>query len=165
MRSFAVAVVLALLAARADAQEIYVGDDWEGFPYVEYLGGDARHKHKGIGILVLTDTAIAFYNCASELCRGRKGRNFDPHKGLLWVLPLRSIKDVSSSSQNKGPSATGRMLFGALATDRNEEYFGFSYETETSAEAPVFKVPKTFSGALEAKVRFRLKRLGVQLPL
>lgn len=159
--------VLALIASSVPrdsrAQDIIVRDGWEAFPNSEYRGGDASQTRKRLGVLVLTDTSLAFYDCMWNYCADRKQQLFE-EKGLIWRLPLTQIKSVSSSTQNRGPSVTGRVLFGVLATDKNAEYFAFTYETERSAEAPVFQMIRTTAGALEAKLRFRLKKLGVELP-
>lgn len=154
---------LAVAPERAVAQEMLAVDGWEGFPMVEYKGGDAAYRKKGFGMLVLTDSTIAFYECITLSC-GKTKRGYFEDKGLIWSHPIKSVTDVSSSSQNKGASLTGRVMFGVLATDNNEEYFGFTYETDKTAESPVFKVPKTFSGAMEAKLKFRMKKLGVSVP-
>lgn len=158
-----VSVALFATPAVLQSQDILVRDGYEAFPMVDYQGGDARFKKKGTGVLVLTDSTLAFYNCSWGYCEDHKGRMFEP-KGLIWSVPLNKITSVSVSSQNRGASVTGRVLFGALATDSNAEYFAFAHDTETSAEAPVFRTPKTMSGALDAKVRFKLRKLGINLP-
>ena len=57
-----------------------------------------------------------------------------------------------------------KLALGLLAGDRKEELVGLVYESATSAEAPIFKTQKAQAAALEAKIRFRLKKLGVVLP-
>ncbi len=130
---------------------------------VDYKGGDSRFQKKGYGILVLTDSTLAFYNCAGAACKKHKGVYFTPD-GVIWSVPLTRIRSLSSNSQNRGASVGNRVLFGALASDTNEELFAFTHDTETSAEAPVFKTPRHMSLSLEAKVRFRLRKLGIDLP-
>lgn len=144
------------------AQDFQVRNGYEA-TYAMYLGGDAKETKKREGIIVLTDSAIAFYECRWRYCETRRDTLFDAAQ-LIWRRPLTQIKGVSASTQNRGPSVLGRATFGVLAMDQNKEYFGFTYETETSAEAPVFETMKTVAGALEAKVRFRLKKLGIELP-
>lgn len=144
---------------------IIVGDGWEAFPNVEYQGGDARFPKKKFGMLVLTDSTIGFYECTWTGCLSDKKKNMI-RDTAQWIVRLAAITEVSSSTATRGASVTGRVAFGVLASDRTEEFFGFVHETATSAEAPVFKADspnKTQAGALEAKLRFRLKKAGVKL--
>ncbi len=158
------ALLLALSAsAPLGAQDVIVGEGYEGFPMVDYKGGDSRFKKKGYGILVLTDSTLAFYNCAWTSCMKKNDLYFKP-EGIIWSVPLTRIRSLSSNSQNRGASVGNRVLFGALASDTNEELFAFTHDTDTSAEAPVFKTPRHMSLAMEAKVRFRLRKLGIELP-
>ena len=160
-----VALVSALLSppATAGAQVVIVREGWEAFPGVEYQGGDATQPKKRWGVLILSDSTLGFYPCIeAEYCREYKGNVAQLNKPI-FVIPLKQITDVSSSSQVRGASVGSKIAFGLLANDRAEEYFGFVYESETSAESPVFKVRKTQSGALEAKVKFRQRKLGVKV--
>lgn len=151
-------------AAKLGAQDIIARDGYEAFPWVEYVGGDARFPKKGIGVLVLTDSTLGFYNCRRTSCADTKAGPFNAEKGPIWLVRLTRITEVSSSTQNRGPSVPGRILFGTLATDSNVDYFGFTHETDSSAEAPVFKTLTAVAGALEAKVRYRMKKAGIALP-
>lgn len=140
-------------------------DGWEAFPQVEYVGGDASQPKKRAGMLVLTDSSLAMHPCVWDGCYDHIKQQKLPYKPEpYYIIPLKGISEVSSSSQVRGPSVGGRIAWGVLATDRTEELFGLVYETATSAEAPVFKTMKAQAGAIEAKVRFRLKKLGLSVP-
>lgn len=159
----AAATTLTAPSAFAQNREIQVLPGAEVFPSVHYRGGDARFKKTGIGALVLTDSTLGFYYCVRSDCFESKGRVHDDTKPI-WIVPLTKVTTASASSQNRGPSGAARMMFGVLATDQNKEYFAFTHETDSSAEAPVFETPAAMSLALEAKVRFRMKKLGKELP-
>jgi len=153
------------LTVSADAQPaaVVARDGWEAFPQVEYQGGDATQPKKRWGILVLTDSTLAFHECFDgAFCPERKGKLFK--EPAIFTAKLTLIQEIGSSTQVRGASATGKIAFGILANDRREEFLGFVYESATSAEAPVFKTLKTQAAAIEAKVKFRLKKLGVMLP-
>jgi len=158
----AIGVALALAGApqSLQAQAVIARDGWEAFPNVGYKGGDATQPKPRNGVLVLTDSTLGLYKCAWEYCVDR-GKHLVQWDQPIFVIPLRQITEVSSSSQVSGSCVAGKLAFGLLANDRAEEYFGFVYESESSAESPVFKVQKTQSGALEAKVKFRQRKLGM----
>ena len=163
-----ISAVLALLATIAvapslRAQKIIVHEGYEAFPLVEYKGGRAGFPKQSYGVLVVTDTTFEYWACCYSGFGDNKQSVWDP-KLMFWSVPLKWITEVNASTASKGASVTGRVMFGVLATDNNEEYFGFAFETDKTAEAPVFKMPKTFAGALEAKVKFRMKKLGVATP-
>lgn len=160
-----VAAVIALIAGvqTLEAQEMIIapnGDDL--FNAVQYLGGDAAYPKKRWAVLLLTDSTLSLHDCRDSGCEKREGTI--RLKPAWMTIDLRSIKEVASSSQVRGPSTGSRIAFGLLAGDRTEEYVGLVYETASNAEAPVFETAKAHSGALEAKIRFRLKKLGVDLP-
>jgi hypothetical protein len=156
-----------LIPAIASAQRpIIARDGWEAFPFSQYIGGDATQPKPFKGIrymLVLTDSAIAFHECVVYECLAQSDKvPFKPTP--VFSIPLRQIKEIASSSQVRGAGFGAKLAVGMLAGDRTEEHVGIVYETETSAEAPVFQVDKTHANAIEAKVRFRLKKLGIELP-
>lgn len=175
LRRLTVALTVALIAAPALAAQgpvivsrevvppnVIAGDGWEAFPEVEYLGGDAGSEKKQLGVLVLTDSALSLYACADSRCLGRKTDSII--KGApLWTISLRAIKEISSSTSFKGTSTGSKLLLGGLAGDKSDEQVGIVYETARSAEAPVFKTRNAQAAAIEAKVKFRLSKLGVVL--
>ena len=151
-------------AAFAQPPVIIARDGWEAFPEVEYQGGDATKPKKMYGMIVLTDSTIALHRCRWQYCEDDRKEVKTPFlPEPLYLIPLRRIQEISASSQVRGPSVGSRIAFGLLAGDQKQEFVGLVYETESSAEAPVFRTLKTQSGAIEAKVRFRLKKLGVEL--
>jgi len=158
--AMALAVTVGFAPRAGRAQVVIARDGWEAFPNVGYEGGDATQPKKRNGVLVLTDSTLGLYQCHDPYCEDR-GKYFVRWDKPFFIVPLRQITEVSSSSQVRGSSVAGKLAFGLLANDRAEEYFGFVYESATSAESPVFKVQKTQSGALEAKVKFRQRKLGM----
>jgi|688.fasta_scaffold317193_2 hypothetical protein len=148
--------------------KVISGDGWEAFPNVEYQGGDARFNKKTVGILVMTDSSVAFYECAFKTARidlpcGSHRTKTMIKEPALWLVTLKAITEVNSSTQVRPASTGEKFMIGILASDRAEEFFGFAHETASSAEAPIFKTQKTQASALEAKLRFRLKKAGVVL--
>ncbi len=137
-------------------------DGWEAFPFVQYQGGVGSMSKKVTGVLVLTDSTIALHECAVSSCSDDKKKGVFKETALL-VVQLKSIQEVSSSTQVRGPTVGARLAFGLLAGDRTEEYFGVAFETATTAEAPIFKTRKTQAAMIDAKIRFRLKKLGLEL--
>lgn len=169
MRGLVAAAMLAealIALGRIDAQPpaVIARDGWEAFPVVEYQGGDATQPKKRAGMLVLTDSTLALHECYWTGCYDFKKQEKPPFRAEpLYLIPLRAVREVSASSQVRGPSTSSRIAWGMLASDRTEEFVGLVYESASSAEAPVFKTMKSQSGAIEAKVRFRLKKLGVDI--
>jgi hypothetical protein len=151
-------------AAIAQPPVTIARDGWEAYPEVEYQGGDATKPKRLIGILVLTESTIALHWCRWQYCEDdRKAEKTPFLPEPLYLIPLCRIQDISASSQVHGPSATSRIDFGLLAGDQKQEFVGMVYESDTTAEAPVFRTLKAQFGAIEAKVRFRLEKLGVEL--
>lgn len=161
MKTVSVLLVLAW-ASPAFGQDIIQRPEGELYPGVEYLGGDATQPRKRFGALLLTDSTISLHKCKLQNCQAQYGE-VDYERTAYFTIALRTLRDVSSVSQVRGPSATSRIAFGLLAGDRTEEMLGVVYQSEADAEAPVFQLRKATSGALEAKIRFRLEKLGVTL--
>lgn len=151
-----------ITSTEGSAPAVMVGPGWEAFPNVEYQGGDATQPKKRAGMLVLTDSTLAFYECTWGGCITDKKQSMIRGPAIFMVA-LKSVTDASSSNQVRGSTMGGKLLLGGLAGDRTEEFFGFVYESKNSAESPVFKTMKSQSGAIEAKIKFRLKKLGVAL--
>lgn len=115
-----------------------------------------------LGWLVITDSTIALHECTRQYCEyDKKGKHYKPEP--IYAIRLQGIKSVESLSDVRGASVGSKLAFGFLAGDRKQEFVGVIYETETNAEAPVFKTQKAQSAAVEAKLKFRLKRLGIEL--
>lgn len=168
MKKTMVAVVFAAVLAAPKslhAQRIYVKDGWEAFPNVEYQGGDATQPKRLQGMLVLTDSTIALHPCAWVSCGPVPNDTTKPPFAPkpFFTIRLSELKEVASSSDVRGPSAGAKLMVGALAGDRKDEFVGLVYETSSRAEAPTFRTEKTHANAIEAKIRFRLKKLGIDL--
>ncbi len=148
-----------VIAHSQQNRPIVTGDGWEAFPGVEYQGGDARFPKKLVGVLVLTDSTLEFRSCDNNYCEAYKDRDVWGKK-TYFVIPLTAITALDVSSSVRSADVGSKIFFGALASDRKQEFFGLAHETEDSAEAPVFLTRQTQAGAIEAKVRFRLKKLG-----
>lgn len=158
-------VVLVALVGDAHlvaAQSIIARDGWEAFPEVEYQGGDTTQPKKRTGMLVLTDTTLALHKCRKEYCKDTKGKVPFKDPPYFTVL-LSTLTAVDSSSQVRGPSTGDRIAWGGLAMDHTDEFVGLVYETPTNVQAPIFRTEKAQSAALAAKIRFRLKKLGIAL--
>lgn len=150
------------VAAQPPANRIYARDGWEAFSGVYYEGGDATQPKRLLGMLVLTDSTIALHPCVIQQCYDtKKGAPF--REPPFFSIPLTSIKDIVSSSRVRGADTMGKVFLGGLASDRPEDFVALVYETKSSVEAPLFKTAKAQSAAIDAKLRFRLKRLGVEL--
>ncbi len=158
----ALAIAASIVFPATSHAQMIVKNGYEAFPLVEYRGGDATQPKRRTGVLVLTDSTLAFHECTRRRdCLEYKDNPVFAE--LIFSIPLRQLKEVSSSTEVRGPGVGGRIAFGVLATDRKEEFVGVVYETEQSAEAPVFRTQPAQAAAIEAKVRFRLKKLGIQL--
>lgn len=156
-----VLTLLLTLPAALNAQPpIMTGPGWEGFPHVEYQGGDATQMKKLEGILVLTDSTVALHQCVYE-CTSKGGRAaFFPTP--LYVIRLRTITVVNSASAARVQDGE-RPILEALLDPASADDLLIVYETEQNAEAPHFRAQKTQSAAIEAKIRFRLKKMGIVL--
>lgn len=165
MKRWLVIPLLALASSAAAQEPIIVGDGFEAFPGVEYRGGDARFSKQVFGVLILTDSSLAFHQCTPTEYYACHPRGDDPFWKAepLFVVPLAALREVQVSSRVRDATAGSKLLLGIFAGDREEEYIGFVHETVTSAEAPVFRTMKTQAGAIEAKVRYRMEKLGLEL--
>jgi hypothetical protein len=147
MRRCVPAILLLLLAllvptgrsGRLAAQEI--------IQKVRYQGGHAAWGEKEIrGAMAIGDTSLTF-------------QDEDGTQGL--TIPLRKVTDIGSQTQRKEASVGSKLLFGGLARSRQEEFLTITYDGTNDAEAVVFRFePKTSANAL-AKIKFRLRKLGV----
>ncbi len=161
MRRLALAVFL-LLASTASAQ-IVAGPGWEAFPEVAYLGGDATQPKIVRGFLVLTDSTLELHECVivPHCVATKKAPAWKPQ--ATYTIKLSAIKEVRSNARSSDASVTEKIIGGALASS-SEEVVTLVYESPSNVEAPVFQTPKAYSAALDAKIRFRLKKLGVDIP-
>ncbi len=158
------AASLLLFAVSAHAQgAIIARDGWEAFPMVAYQGGDSTQAKKlAPMMLVLDDTSLSLHECNYDYCKERKDKA-PFRKEAKFSIPLTSITGLNGSSRVRGADTAGKVFLGGLASDRAEDFISIVYETASSAEAPVFKTEKAIAGAIDAKLRYRLKRIGVEL--
>lgn len=94
----------------------------------------------------------------------------DDRKGKLpfreppyFTILLNAVKQITNSSRVRDADLAGKMMIGGLAPARAEDFVAIVYESSSSVEAPLFKTAKTQVAALDAKLRFRLKKRGIEL--
>ena len=114
-------------------------------PKIEYQAGHGGMDHKVKGSLLVSDSVVKF---------------LDEKGAVLIVIPIKSIKGVSSSIDRKEASVGSKLAFGILAKSRKEELVMVSYESGETAEGLVFKTEKNMSAGLIAKLQFHIKRGG-----
>lgn len=125
-------------AVRAHAQDI-VAD-------VEYFGGKEKFDDKQKGILVLSAEGIRFAE-----------KNGDK----VFEIPMKTITQVERSTDIRDASVGKKLLFGSLAGSRKQEFLTISTETESTAEAVVFKLKQNTGAAAVAKINFYRKKAGM----
>ena len=116
---------------------------------VQYRGGHSGVKGSHDGVLILTDSAALF------ILRTNLGG--DP----ALVIPYRKITDIGGIGDRKGASVGAKLLFGGFAQSSKDELVTVAYDDVTDAEAPVFKTKSNESAQLIAKIRFRMRKLGM----
>jgi hypothetical protein len=167
---------LCTLPALADAQADRVrgryepmrsGPGWEAFALVTYVGGHGRIPESQHGLaLILTDSTVDLRKCRDETCAvGRAGAWWvDPP---LFSVPLASLTAVERRTRlREGPlaGAMNPLGGGSLGLGEAEEIVLLVFDADDTAEAPLFLVGPGQSAALEAKIRFRLRKMGRALP-
>lgn len=138
-RWFGVMTLLLLApAARAYAQDIVTD--------VEYFGGKEKFDDKQKGILVLSAEGIKFAE-----------KNGDK----VFEIPMTTMTQVERSTDIRDASVGKKLLFGSLAGSRKQEFLTISTETESTAEAIVFKLKQNTGAAALAKINFYRKKAGM----
>jgi hypothetical protein len=116
-------------------------------PKVRYKGGHEGWGDDEIrGSLAIGDSMLVFQ---------------DQDGKRTLQIPLRKVTDLSTQTQRKEASVGSKLLFGGLARSRQEEFIAVSYELPDNAEAVIFRFEPHTSAAVLAKIKFRMKRLGV----
>jgi hypothetical protein len=116
-------------------------------PKVRYKGGHEEWGDDEIrGSLAIGDSMLVFQD--------------DKGKRTLEI-PLRKVTDLNTETQRKEASVGSKLLFGGLARSRQEEFIAVSYDLPNNAEAVVFRFEAHTSAAVLAKIKFRMKKLGV----
>jgi hypothetical protein len=128
------AVMLTAALARAD----------DTFPNVQYVSGKAGFADKVKGTLTLTATELRFT---------------DKDGKPVFTIPLGEVKAVTNSVE-QNPGSTGAKLMLGVFASKKEEFLYVNTETETAAEALVFKCKGKTSPAMVAKISFATKKLN-----
>ena len=121
---------------------------------VEYRGGSNAIKKKvgTTGVIVLTDSVLQFiaYQSPSSVRLEAKP---------LIVIPLDSLTDYISVPVQKA-SAADPAVGTATTVPDGVEIVTLVYDTESTAQAPVFRLTEHMGGALIEKIKFRLRKMG-----
>lgn len=117
---------------------------------VDYRGGDSDLKPVKYGRLVLTDTTIVFLE-----------QHNDGKKPPLFVIPIKGITSVGSAMDHRVAGTGQKLLIGSLASGTNDETVTIAFDGATDAQAPLFNIDAGRSAEFVAKVKFRMKKLGV----
>lgn len=129
------------------------------FEDVHYLGGLTGYKTGHYGWLVLGDSALEFHECILAGCVKKDGEIIQPTAQV--TMPYRKMTDVAGATERHGPSVGSKMLIGAFASERRDELVTVAFDSENSAEAPVFTTKEHESAQLLAKIRFKLRKMGL----
>lgn len=141
-------VLLVVLGAAPFVVQSLVAQDL--IPKVRYKGGHEGWGEQEIrGTLLIGDSTITFR---------------DEEKKHSLVIPLLKITDIGNQTQRKEASVGSKLLFGNLARSRQEEFLAISYELPDNAEAIIFRFEPHTSAAVLAKIKFRMKKLGMKPP-
>lgn len=147
MRRFALALACLLFTGTLAAEMLAAQDK---IPKVRYKGGHEGWGEEEIrGTLLIGDSTLLF-------------RDDDKKRSL--EIPIRKITDIGNQTQRKEASVGSKLLFGSLARSRQEEFLAISYELPDNAEAVIFRFEPNTSAAVLAKIKFRMKKLGMTPP-
>jgi hypothetical protein len=133
---FLLVAAFTVAASRAPAQEV--------FPDIEYISGHAGMQDKIKGVLVLDSTQLRFQT-----------KDGQP----LFVIQLAGVTDVGNQTDIRDASVGKKLLFGAFAGSRKQEFVQITYETSQMAEGIVFKVKQGVGIGIVAKVKFAVKKV------
>lgn len=159
-RFFAMLVFAAQTPLAAQTGAMFSKNGWDGFLDVQYQGGDASQPKRKTGMLVLTDSALIFYDCPWDCEQDAKKRK-DFWEAPAFRIAYRGITNAKASTGTADHAGLGMPL---LFSDKSSDYITVVYESATSVESPVFKTKRAMAGAIEAKMRFRMKKLGLPEP-
>jgi len=132
----------------------------EHFEDVRYIDGHASYKPPHTGWLVMGDSALEYHECFYGSCSKKKDGKVIQDAAQM-VIPYRKMTDVSGATERHGASVGSKMLLGAFASERRDESVTIAFDSETSAEAPVFQTKEHESAQLVAKIKFKLRKLGL----
>lgn len=106
---------------------------------VEYRGGDSHIKSSEVGSIMLTDSTVEFYKANGRV--------------PMLVIPIVKISAISGRSNRIGASLTNWAS--------GDESLTITYDGSNDAEAPVFKTGGSETAQIEARIRYRMRKLGV----
>jgi hypothetical protein len=141
MRSLVLLVGLLPLGSIVAAQEI--------FKNVEYISGHAGMNDKVKGMLTIGDNDVQFT---------------DEDGTLVFKIPLEGITEINNQTDIRDAALGKKLLLGAFAGSRKQEFVNISYETTNMAEGIVFKVKQGTSTGIVAKIRFAAKHRKGEAP-
>lgn len=116
---------------------------------VEYISGHEGFDQKRKGQLVVTADGVGFFD--------NKGK-------LIFSLQAQTIKDAEHTRDIRDPSVGKKLLFGALAGDRKQDFLTITTETQSTAEGVVFKVKQNSATGLAAKIGFYARKARGEAP-
>jgi hypothetical protein len=109
----------------------------------EYVSGHEGFTQKKKGQLVVTADGVGFFD--------NKGQQ-------VFAVPIRSIRNAEHNRDIRDPSVGKKLLFGALAGDRKQDFLTLTTETDSTAEGIVFKVKQNVATGIVAKVNFYARK-------
>jgi hypothetical protein len=119
------------------------------YPETEYISGHQGSTEKQMGQLVITATGVAFFD--------NKGRQ-------VFALPINTLRSAEHTRDVRDPSVGKKLLFGALAGDRKQDFLTLTTETESDAEGVVFKVKQNVATGIAAKINFYVRKAHEDTP-
>ena len=139
--SFAVAIIVASLVPTGLSAQKKDKADHE-YWNITYRGGDSRIGGGNLtGRLFLTDSTVRLYFGS------------DKYDSPDFEIQIRSITNFVGSNNRVGASLTNWAS--------GDETITLAYENEKDAEAPVFNTPGSESAQILARIRFRMRKLGM----
>jgi hypothetical protein len=109
------------------------------FTDVEYVSGHEGFGEKKKGQLVVNLDGVGFFD--------NKGKP-------IFSLPAKTIRSAEHTRDIRGASVGKKLLFGALAGDRKQDFLTVTTESESTAEGVVFKVKQNAATGIAAKIGF-----------
>jgi len=118
-------------------------------PDAQYFSGREGMDHKQDGFLVLSVAGISFR---------------DKHGVVIFDLPMAEVTDVAHETDIRDASVGKKMLFGStFSGTRKQEFVTITTETNSTAEAIVFKVKQNTSTRAVAKINYYRKKSGAKV--
>ena len=120
------------------------------YPETEYISGHEGFAEQKRGQLVVTAGGVEFFD--------NKGRQ-------VFALPINTLRSAEHTRDVRDPSVGKKLLFGALAGDRKQDFLTLTTETESDAEGIVFKVKQNVATGMAAKINFYVRRAHGDTPV